>query len=302
MHTRPTHRGLLYAGAACLLWGTTYIALELIYRSAEIDPLFVAFWRCVAAAGVLVAVSCRRGPSTLKLSGREIPRVILLAATGVLGLAALGALSVRHTSAINTSLLLNSNPIMIVVLSAFIGERLGWKSVVGVLIGFGGCFLVVRSGASGLVSGEATGSELLGNLLGLGAGACWAVYTIAGKSIVRRRGGLAVATVTMILGAAMLGMLAALVSPWTWPSMRAVFCLIYLGVVPTALGFVLWFKGLEESNASRIAPLQYLAPTGTVVLAWLLLDQTPTASAWAGMVFIFVGIYLAVGLRLQSPG
>ena len=50
---------------------------------------------------------------------------------------------------------------------------------------------------------------------------------------------------------------------------------VYLGLVPTALGFVTWNFALRRTTAGRMASLTYLIPVVAILLGWAVLGETP---------------------------
>jgi drug/metabolite transporter (DMT)-like permease len=68
---------------------------------------------------------------------------------------------------------------------------------------------------------------------------------------------------------------------------------VYLGAVPTALGFATWSFALGRTSAGRMASLTYLAPPVAVGLGWAILGETPPWLAVAGGGLCLVGVYVA---------
>lgn len=70
--------------------------------------------------------------------------------------------------------------------------------------------------------------------------------------------------------------------------------LLYLGIISTACGFLLWNKGLQLMNASSGGLFFFLQPIVGTFLGWVLLGETIGWSFWIGTVLIFVGIFLVI--------
>ena len=73
----------------------------------------------------------------------------------------------------------------------------------------------------------------------------------------------------------------------------AVGWLVYLGLIPTALGFATWSFALRRGSAGRTASLNYLIPLVAIVLGWLVLGERPAGLAFAGGALCLAGVYLA---------
>lgn len=68
---------------------------------------------------------------------------------------------------------------------------------------------------------------------------------------------------------------------------------IYLGVVPTALGFATWAFALRRGTAGRTAALNYLIPVVAILLGWAVLAERPPWLAMGGGVLSLAGVHLA---------
>jgi drug/metabolite transporter (DMT)-like permease len=68
---------------------------------------------------------------------------------------------------------------------------------------------------------------------------------------------------------------------------------IYLGLVPTALGFATWTFALRSTSAGRMGSVLYLVPVVATVLGCALLGETPPCLAAVGGALCLAGVYLA---------
>jgi drug/metabolite transporter (DMT)-like permease len=69
--------------------------------------------------------------------------------------------------------------------------------------------------------------------------------------------------------------------------------MVYLGVGPTAAGFLLWSFALGRTTAGQLGSLTYLAPVVAIVLGWAVLGETPKWLAVTGGGVCLVGVYIA---------
>jgi drug/metabolite transporter (DMT)-like permease len=68
---------------------------------------------------------------------------------------------------------------------------------------------------------------------------------------------------------------------------------LYLGAVPTALGFAGYAYALPRTSAGRMAALAYLIPVVAVLLGWAVLGEAPSAAVAAGGGLCLAGVALA---------
>ena len=72
---------------------------------------------------------------------------------------------------------------------------------------------------------------------------------------------------------------------------------VYLGIVPTAIGFIAWAYALSRTTAGRMGSTTYLVTPIAIALGWLLLGETPPALALLGGVLCLAGVAVARRLR-----
>ena len=284
--------GLLYGIIASALWGTVWVCVRYLMDVRGLEPVYMAAMRfgIGACAAVVYMLVTGRGRDLVRASA-ELGNLALLGSIGIFGMGVCVFFSGEYTASINSSLIVNSNAVFIAVFAALLGERVPWLRFVGLFLGLAGCATILFSGAHA----EGPGSnDLLGGALGLGAAICWAAYTALGKRVVRRVGGLAASTVTLVIGALMLAALAMLrggIRPLDGPELAVI---TFLGIVPTAGAMMLWYRALDLIDASALGPTQYVAPIlGTLLGAGLLHEPV-------GIGFVLGAALVLVGLQLSS--
>jgi len=73
----------------------------------------------------------------------------------------------------------------------------------------------------------------------------------------------------------------------------AIACTVYLGIVPTAIGFATWAFALRRTSAGRMGVMLYLVSPVAVLLGWAILGEMPPWLALAGGALCLAGVYLA---------
>ena len=134
--------------------------------------------------------------------------------------------------------------------------------------------------------------EFLGSLAMIGAAACYALSSF----VVKRYKGLTSVTTSFlsILVASVLTLPAAIATaPTEVPGLRAVLAIVTLGVIGTALAFVIFYKLITETGAGRASLVSYLAPGIALFYGALLLDEPITAASIGGLTLILGGVALA---------
>ena len=75
-------------------------------------------------------------------------------------------------------------------------------------------------------------------------------------------------------------------------SWNAIFCGLYLGIIPTALATVTWTYTLAAMPATRAINFIYFMPIITTGLGWLCLGEIPAVLSFVGGVIALVGVWV----------
>lgn len=202
------------------------------------------------------------------------------------------ALASAHEGALLTTM----TPVFVAPLAwALLGERPGWRVVGGTLLALVGVVVVVASnvGSGGSAS---SGSSLLGDALLLISALCWALFTVLGAPVVRRRSALvasAYATLWSILLLAPFVPFELAQRPFGVITPASVLAVLYLGWGATSLAWFLWYKGVERLDAAVAAVFFFAQPLVGGLLSALLLHETLSPGFWLGGAVLAGGIILA---------
>ena len=75
---------------------------------------------------------------------------------------------------------------------------------------------------------------------------------------------------------------------------KIILCILYLGLISTTTGFILWNKGLTYMDAAIGGLFMFFQPIVGALLGWLFLDEEITLLFWIGFLLIAVGILLTL--------
>ena len=137
------------------------------------------------------------------------------------------------------------------------------------------------------------------------AGASYAVYTLAAKRLLTA-GHAPEAVMAAAFGLAAVVLLPVLIlsGPGWLATADGLALALFLGVIPTALAYVLFARGLRRLTASETATLTLAEPLTAGALGAIVLAEPMTAASVAGSGLVLAGL-LALGVRLPplaSPG
>jgi drug/metabolite transporter, DME family len=175
----------------------------------------------------------------------------------------------------------------------FAGERLErrWFGATGLACA-GVVLLTLGGSAGGTVSAS-------GVALALASGAGYAGYAVAGKRMLDRGGTPeGVMAAVFATGALILLPALALVPTADLFSAQGLALAAYLGVLPTALAYVLFARGLSRIGAGETATLTLAEPVTAMALGFAVLGERPGAAAVAGAALVLAGL-AALALRRE---
>lgn len=286
-----TRRGWLTFGAASVLWGIPYLFIRIAVRHG-VTPPALAWGRVTLGALVLTGLAWRAGTlGTLRGRWRWLLAYAVAEISIPFPLIAAGE---EHVASSLAAIVVCTVPLIGTLLALRFdhAELPSRTRALGLLVGF--------CGVVALVGIDLTANA--GELLRAGAILVAAVgYAIGPMLIKHRLGGLdprATMGTSLALASLVLAPAAALDLPRAVPPAGAIAAVGVLGLVCTALAFVVFAILIAEAGTSRATVITYVNPVIAVALGVALLGERPGAGAIAGLALILSGSWLATGGRL----
>jgi DME family drug/metabolite transporter len=292
MSTRTTPaRGFALVVLAALCWGTSGITADVVADRTGLDPLDIAWHRMAVGAAALGVVHLARRPArhlplTRGLTGRLIAVGAGLAAYQSAYFAAVAAAGVSIATLVSLGLA----PLLVAVGAAVLGHGRPDRATGGALaVALAGLVLLVGVSAGG-DDGDAV---LLGALAAVGCAIAYACVVLLSSRV---PDGVPTTTAGFAAGAVLLTpiALAAGLDLTTDPLSLAL--LLYLGLVPTALAYGLFFTGVRVVPAAVASIVTLLEPLTATALAAALLGERLAPTALAGGA-LMLGAVTALYLR-----
>jgi drug/metabolite transporter (DMT)-like permease len=222
-------------------------------------------------------------------SRRDLPAIVLCGILwfGIYNLALNEA--ERRVDAGTAAMLVNIGPVLIAVLAGLVlHEGFPRRLLIGLLVAFAGAVVI------GLATSHGGARAGWGALLCVVAAFAYAGGVVAQKPVLARVSGLQVTWLACTVGALMaLPFAPTLVHDVSHAHAGAIGWTVYLGIAPTAVGFVAWTYALARTTAGRMGSTTYLVPPIAVGLGWLLLGESPPTLALLGGALCLAGVVLA---------
>lgn len=278
--------GLPAVALAAVLWGTVGVTTKTIYQLGPTNALSIGFFRLAFSvpAMLLLYRAVYGVPAGKPQSKRDLGIMLILGAAMALYQVCIFGAIPKVGVAIATLIALCVAPIIVALLSGWLlNEKLTGRVLLALLLAIIGTGLLV--GWQGVnVNGE-QGQLRSGIVLALGAALSYGVVTICGRMLSGRYTALYPITVGFAAGAILLfpfalaGGLTLDYPPAGW------LLLLYLGVVPTAIGYWLFLYGLRWLPATVASIVTLLEPLTATILASLLFGErlAPAGVVAAGL-------------------
>ncbi|ALE05394.1 hypothetical protein AL755_07740 [Arthrobacter sp. ERGS1:01] len=273
---------LLSGLAVVALWASAFPAIRV--ASPELGVIGLSFVRLVVAALALLALA-----PLMKVrlpQARDLPLILVCAFFGMTAYQLLLNWGELYVPAGTSSIIVASAPLVSAGIAAyFFKERLTRAKVAGSVLAVAGVALVCLA-RSGLSMSAAV-------WIVVAAMVVQGIYHPLTKPLLRKYTGMEVATYGMVFGTVM-------TLPFVPFGVDTVFAAdapawlaaIYLGLFPSALGFVLWGFTVGRLSVSASTSLLYLVPPVAVLISFFWLGEIPVISELAGGCVVVAGVVL----------
>ncbi|MFF1718253.1 DMT family transporter [Streptomyces sviceus] len=275
----PVGRGLLYLIVAGTTWGTAGAVASLVYRTSDLGPVALSFWRCAAGLTVLLAVRLVRPRARTAVPEPLGRRALRVGASGI-ALAVFQTAyfaAVRSTGlAVATVVTLGAGPVLVALGARLVlGERLGRGGTVAVTGALAGLGVLTLGGADASV-------RPLGVLLGLLSAAGCCVMTLITRAARAESSGTSVAVFAVTSLCLLPLALAEGLLPHTARPALLLGLLAYLATVPTALAYGLYFAAATVVRSTTVSVIMLLEPVSAAGLAVVLFGERLTPAVLLG--------------------
>jgi len=210
----------------------------------------------------------------------------------------------HHITSGLASILNATTPFFTILLAHFLtgDERISMNRFLGLIIGFLGVTIIV---GSEFIEGASVNT--LAQLAVLGAAFLYGLALVYGRRfksmgidpIIAATGQLTASTIVL------LPIVLLVDSPWNLPvpGITTWAAIFGLGVLSTALAFILYYRILATAGAVNISLVTFLVPVSAIILGVLFLNERLEVKHFVGMTVIWLGLAIINGrfLKIQRP-
>ncbi|OOF13480.1 MULTISPECIES: DMT family transporter [unclassified Salinivibrio] len=280
-------------------WGSTFpIGKDALN---EVNALTLVFWRFAVAAiclGFYLKLTRTRIPT---LSAKQWLWATTVSAVGIGGLNLCLFTGLEYTQATNGSLIMALSPLVTSLIACIAIRALPRKGqVFSLVVSLSGVLVVITNGQWQMLSqlNFNQGDQMI--FTGMFA---WSAYTFFSQGIGRWMPVIPYTFLGMLSGATVIGIMCAL-TPKVHPfgevltaSPLAVSELLYIGVLGTVAGYLLWLNGVRHLGSANAALFFNFVPVFAVLTAFLM-GQAVSQLQVVGIVIVIAGLLLP---RLPHP-
>jgi drug/metabolite transporter (DMT)-like permease len=280
------YTGRLAAAGTVVLWASAFPAITVAVHG--LGPAGLSVARLVIASAALALAAPFMGVRRPRL--RDLPLIVVCGLAGMTAYQLLLNAGERVVPAGTASLLVATAPVYATLLAVcFLGERPARRWWAGSVIALAGTAVIAAS--HGLGFGAAA-------LVVLAAAIVQGIFHAAQKPLLRRYTGFEVTAYAMWTGTVF-------ILPWTGTALRtlphagaaAIESAVFLGVAPSAIGFMLWAYAMSRMEVGRATLSLYLVPAAAIVISLVWLSQVPGPIELVGGAIALGGVILA-----STPG
>ena len=182
-------------------------------------------------------------------------------------------------------------PLIVTILSPFfLGEKVGIRRWLAVIVGFFGSLIVLRPGIVEIN---------LASIAALGTGVLYGFYLIVTKKLHQSDHPLLTLLLTGVVGA----IIGSLIVPsiWVQPSIQEWYMMFAIGFF-ASIGHLFLILSLKYADASKLAPFGYFEIITNIIIGYYYFNHFPDTWTFLGLsIIILSGIYIFRREALNSP-
>jgi drug/metabolite transporter (DMT)-like permease len=258
-----------------IFWGASFVATKFVVNVFE--PFPAALYRFLIALFVLL-------PFTKKKKIANI-NAFWSGFWGITMYFVFENTALRYTSPTNAAVIVSSVPLLYVLFThVFHKVKTNKYHYLGSVLAFLGVALVI-------LNGRMMKLNPLGDILAFGAAISWVFYT---HYVVRIKDVVGIDQTFSITfwGVVTLVPFSLLQNMQAKFEIKSVSSLIYLGIVCSALGYLLWNKSIEVIGDRKTTNFIYFIPLVTVISEFVLMKSKPTIYNILGVTMLILGLYI----------
>lgn len=276
-----------------LIWASAFAAIK--FALEDLGPVWTAASRVSIGFLALIPFALFRKPNFI-FSTQELGFTFLIAMLITVIPFILISWGLQYIESGITALLMGTTPFMAMVLGHFFtqDERINRYKLMAVAVGMTGILIIVGPDAIN----NLRSTSFVAQLAIIGAGFCY----VSGGILIRKvdMKPIPFTTLALGIGAFILVILALFTEgiPNQVPNTKAIFALLWLGVFPTGLAYILRFYLVRKVGVSTFAIAMNTIPVFGIIFGSILLNEAVEVKTVMALGLVISGLFIA---RLGTP-
>ena len=270
-----------------LIWASAFFNIKIATYS--FGPVTIAFLRVFFGA-LPVLLLCYFKKIKIEAFSKDWKWFAIIGLVNLVIPFILISYGVKFVQSNLAAILMSTTPLSSTVLAHFFlkGEKFNLLKTIGLLIGFSG---IVFLFSDNFLINE---NNFVAALLILLGSTCYVIGGVITLKISNKKNENVTGSILIWASIMLFPLTLIFEKPWTLnPSIDSIISVIYLGIFPTGIAWLLRFKILKTNGLIFHSQVSYIIPIFGIILGYIFLKEIITSKIIVALIAVFIGIYLA---------
>lgn len=273
---------------ATIFWAGAFIAGK--FSIGEFPVFSLVFFRFLIAT-IIIFMILIKTEENWKINKQDLKTFLILGIVGMVGYHVFFFLSLKYTSATNSSLIGATNPIVTTILACiFLKDKITYKNILGILISLFGVILITTNGNISVLFNMKFN---IGDILMMVAVLCWATYGVLSKKVLEVYSPIKITSYAFLTCVIILIPLVILEKPWVYmpnTTFNGWMSVIYMAIFPSVGGYLIQQISIKKIGPTKTSLFINLVPVFSMILAFCILGES------ISIIKIIAGILIICGI------
>ena len=268
-----------------IIWASAFFNIKIATES--FGPMTIAFLR-VFFGSIPVLILCFYKNIVIEAFSKDWHWFMLIGLINLVIPFFLIAYGVKSVQSNLAAILMSTTPLSSTILGHFYtkNEKFNVAKTIGILIGFAG---IVYLFSDNILIDE---NNFLSAILILVGSTCYVIGGVLTLKISKKKNENVTGSILIWATLILFPLMCLLETPWeNTPSLNSTMSVIYLGIVPTGVAWLLRFKILKKNGLIFQSQVSYLIPIFGIILGYIFLNELITYKVLISLLAVVVGIY-----------
>lgn len=274
-----------------IFWAGAFIAGKL--SAPFIPPFTLTFLRFFFATIIMYFVVKSKDKNIYKLKKEDYRVFLFTGIVGMFGYHVFFFSALKYTTAINSSIIGATNPIITTILVIlFLRDKISLKRLLGIILSFTGVVLTITNADLNALMNFSFNK---GDMLMLVAVLMWASYSVYSKKVMHRFTPLILTYYSFLFCTIFIIPFVIYEKPWTIldgvPTYSYV-AVIYMSIFASVIGYLVQQMAIKQIGPSRTSIFINLVPIFSIILSVLILKESVSSIKLLTTLLIITGVYI----------